>query len=160
MRCGLELLVGEGRVRRARIQDHGKQRGSRDDLAQQLKPDALYASGYVRQSGDVAAGPGETCNDPGADRIADSHEYNRNAVSGCLARLGGNRAKSADKHIGLHPNEVGRKAWQEFRPAFRAAKDEVQVLSVNVTKLIETTQKIWHEATILTCKKGEVGDGD
>ena len=44
MRCGLELPVGEGRVRRARIQDHGKQRGGRDDLAQQLKPDALQAS--------------------------------------------------------------------------------------------------------------------
>jgi hypothetical protein len=36
----------------------------------------------------------------------------------------------------------------------------VQVLSVNVTKLIETAQKIRHEAAILTCKKGEVRDGE
>jgi hypothetical protein len=158
MRCGLELLVREGRVRRARIQDHGKQRGGRDDLAQQLKPDALQASGKVRQSGDVSTRPGETCNDAGANRIADSHEYNRDPLSGRLARLSGNSAKSSDKHIGLHPNEVGRKAWQEFRSAFRGAIDEVQVLSANVTKLIETTQKILHEVAILAREQSEVGD--
>jgi hypothetical protein len=76
------------------------------------------------------------------------------------ARLGGNRAKSGDKHIGFHPNEVGRKARQEFRPAFRGAIDEVQVLSVNVTKLVETAQKIRHEVAILTRKQSEVGDGE
>ena len=95
----------------------------------------------------------ERLNDPGADRIADSHEYNRNAVSGCLARLGGNCAKTGDKHIGFHPNEVGGKARQEFRPAFRGAIDEVQVLSVNVTQLIKAAQKISHEAAILTRSK-------
>jgi hypothetical protein len=77
-----------------------------------------------------------------------------------LPRLGGNCAKSGDKHIGLHPNEVGRKARQEFRPAFRGAIDEVQVLSVDVTQLIEAAQKIWHEAAILARKQSEVGDGE
>jgi hypothetical protein len=45
MRCGIEFLVGESRIWRARIQDLGKQRRGRDDLAQQLKPVALQASG-------------------------------------------------------------------------------------------------------------------
>jgi hypothetical protein len=36
----------------------------------------------------------------------------------------------------------------------------VQVLSVNITKLIETTQKKWHEAAILAGEQSEVGDGE
>jgi hypothetical protein len=36
----------------------------------------------------------------------------------------------------------------------------VQVLSVNVTKLLETAQEIRREVTILTCEQGEVGDGE
>jgi hypothetical protein len=75
-----------------------------------------------------------------------------------LPALGGQRAKSGDKHIGLHPDEVGCKAGQEFRPAVRGAIDKVQVVSVDVTKLIETVQKIWHEVAILARKQSEVGD--
>jgi hypothetical protein len=47
-----------------------------------------------------------------------------------------------------------------FRLAFRGAIDEVQVLSVDVTKLIETAQKKWHEVAILARKQSEVRDGE
>jgi hypothetical protein len=50
--------------------------------------------------------------DPSTDGIADSRENNWDAVSSCLSRLGSDRSKSGDKHIGLHPNEVGRKVWR------------------------------------------------
>jgi hypothetical protein len=49
---------------------------------------------------------------------------NGDAIGCCLGRLGGDRAKSGDKHIGPHPNEVGRNTRQEFRPTFRGAIDQ------------------------------------
>jgi hypothetical protein len=67
---------------------------------------------------------GEAFNDPCADGITNSHKDNGDAAPGCLARFSGNRAKSGDKHIGLHPNEVGCEAWQELRPTFRGAIGE------------------------------------
>ena len=80
--------------------------------------------------------------------------------SGGLACLGGNRAESGDKHIGLHPDQVRRKAWQQFWPTFRGPIDEVQILSVDVTKLVETAQKNRHEVAILARQQSEIGDGE
>ena len=45
-------------------------------------------------------------------------------------------------------------------PAFRGAIDEMQVMSVDITKLIEALQEIRHEGAILVRKQRKVADGE
>src|SRR3981081_262082 len=66
--------VGEGRVRRARIQEHRKKGSGGGDFAQELEPVALQVSCKVRQSGDVSAWSVKAFNDPSADGITNGHK--------------------------------------------------------------------------------------
>ena len=125
-----------------------------------MKSAALQAGCQVRQPGDVATGAGETFDDARPDGIADRHEDYGDTVGSSLARLGGNRAKSGDEHVGLHPDKIGREARQQFGAAFGGAIDEVQVLSFDIAKFAESTQKLRHEVAIFARKQSKVGNGE
>ena len=110
------------------------------ELAQQLDPLAADLRLHRREPGDVAAGPAEVRDEPGADGIRRSHEHDRDR---CRRFLRGDRRgrRDGDDDVGIPRDELGREAGKPRRIAVRVARLDREIPAFDVAQLGEASEE-------------------
>jgi hypothetical protein len=86
----------------------------------------------LRESGDIAAGSRQTCDETGTDRISHLCEYDGNIASCLLQRDQGHR-RTGDEHVRLQPNQLRSMSLQAFEVATGPTRLDLKILAQHPT---------------------------
>jgi hypothetical protein len=127
---GLVLFVLDAKNRVGRILQHADALRGRQQLAQQRETLGVELRGNNGIAGDIAARPGQACDETGADRVASGPNNDRYGGCRVLRRKCGVRAISRDE-FHLEPNELLREGSEELGFAVCVASFDEQILALH-----------------------------
>src|SRR5262245_1255279 len=127
-----------------RVEEHSRQRGSRNEFAQEPQSLRPQLRGEHVHPGGVAARPVEAGDQTKCDRVAAAGKDNRNF---CGRRLGGNRGSRSrcDDHVDLPANQISRERRQLIIFTLGPAVLDSHVAALDVAHFTQTVAERGNE---------------
>jgi hypothetical protein len=136
--CALALnfVHDHDRSRVVALVERGHARDARQHLPKQLDAFRPEGIGHEAQAGDVAARPGQACNQPGFDWIGHPHHDDGNGLRGLLGRLHRGRIDGNDD-TDFQPQQLMRELAKPLGLSRRISQLDDNGFPLDVAELVQ-----------------------